>query len=343
MSNRLKRTVQPLPRYVRRRLRADGWHYLFDLPTWARRRPDCPVKNEALGLDYAVAVHRAETELLLAFDAWLSGNSVEEIGIVKGTLDWMFGEYRADRRCKKLSPKQRRNHERGFAMVGEYKLKDGRRLGKMPLVAITTAIVDLIYERLMVVAEVDADGNAVERERRTTANHAMKSCRRAWNIAFRLHPGIVPHVNPFAAMGLEFSSKETPTANYEELQTFRATAKNMGLHSLATAALIGWEWLQRETDIFGTFNVQHYRPKNHPDLVRVIHEKTGEENWVPLFDPDTGTALYPELMAELDTIKRQRIGGLMICRDWGDKGPCRRGRSPTRSPTCSTSPICRGR
>jgi hypothetical protein len=37
---------------------------------------------------------------------------------------------------------------------------------------------------------------------------------------------------------------------------------------------------------------------------------------VPLFDDD-GTALYPEL----DTIKRDRIGGLMLCRDWGNRGP----------------------
>ena len=27
--------------------------------------------------------------------------------------------------------------------------------------------------------------------------------------------------------------------------------------------------------------------------------------------------LYPELMAELDAIKRERIGGLMLRRDWG--------------------------
>ena len=43
--------------------------------------------------------------------------------------------------------------------------------------------------------------------------------------------------------------------------------------------------------------------------MRVLHEKTGEENWVPLFD-DAGVPLYPELMAELDALKRDRIGGL---------------------------------
>jgi hypothetical protein len=117
------------------------------------------------------------------------------------------------------------------------------------------------------------------------------------------------------------SNRETPTATFEELQTFRAKAKEMGLLSLATAALIGWEWLQRQTDIFGTFSVAHYRPKEQPDAVLVKHEKTREENWVPLFHPGTGVPLYPELMAELDAIKRERIGGLMIRRDWGDRGP----------------------
>ena len=93
------------------------------------------------------------------------------------------------------------------------------------------------------------------RERRTTVNHAMKTCRRAWNIAARRNPGKVPLVNPFAQMGLQSSDRETPTATYAELQAFRAKAIEMGLPSLATAALIAWEWLQRETDIFATFDV----------------------------------------------------------------------------------------
>lgn len=36
---------------------------------------------------------------------------------------------------------------------------------------------------------------------------------------------------------------------------------------------------------------------------------------------DAGVPVYPELMAELDVIKRDRIGGLMLCRDWGERGP----------------------
>jgi hypothetical protein len=57
----------------------------------------------------------------------------------------------------------------------------------------------------------------------------------------------------------------------------------------------------------------HYRPKDRPNAVRVLHSKTGEENWIPLFD-DAGAPLYPELMAELDALKRDRIGGLMLRR-----------------------------
>ena len=190
----------------------------------------------------------------------------------------------------------------------------------MPLSAIDTSITDAVYEKLAVVVETDAAGNTIERERRTTINHAMKTCRRAWNVAARANPSKVPLANPFARMGLKDVSKATPTATYEDLQAFRAKAQELGLQSLATAALIAWEFLQREEDIFGTFDAGHYRPKERSDAVQVVHAKTREEAWVPLFD-DAGVPLYPELMAELDALKRERIGGLMLRRDWGDRLP----------------------
>jgi hypothetical protein len=185
-----------------------------------------------------------------------------------------------------------------LALVGNYRMKDGCRLGDVSLAAITTAVTDALYEKLLIAD----DGN----ERRTTINHAMKSCRRAWNIASRRNPGKVPLVNPFARMGLKSPDRETPTATLEEMQAFRVKALEMGHASLATAALIAWEWLQREVDIFATFDAGHYRPKERPHAVRVLHEKTREEAWIPLFDDD-GVPLYPELMGELDAIKRERI------------------------------------
>jgi hypothetical protein len=272
-----RRTALPRPRYVRRKpLKGGTWGYFFEPPTWARKA-GCPLHSEALGQDYAAAVERAETVLLPAFDSWLGGGATAIAKV--GTLDWLFGQYRADRRFTKLDDKTRRTHELGFRLVGGYVLKDGRRLGQAHLSAITTAIADIVYERLLTVTETDADGVAVERERRTT-----------------------------------------PTATYEELQAFRPKAVEMGFQSLATAALVAWEFLQREEDIFATFDVAHYRPKERPNAVRVVHQKTREENWIPLFD-EKGAPLYPELMAELDAVKRERIGGLVFRRDWGDRGP----------------------
>src|SRR4029078_7419291 len=134
------------------------------------------------------------------------------------------------------------------------------------------------------------------------------------------NPGKLPLVNPFAQMGLRSSNRETPTATYEELLSLRAKAVELGLGSLGTAALIGWEWLQRGEDIFASFRIEHYRPKERPNMVRVIDEKTRSESWIPLFD-EAGIAIYPELMAELDAIKRERIGGLMLRRDWGERVP----------------------
>ena len=315
------RTALPLPRYVERRWTKAGWTYHFHVPTWAKRA-GCPMHTEALGSDLDAAIKRAETILLPAFDAWRSGDAKIASGTAPaiaavGTLDWVFAEYRADRRYTKLDPKSKRNHENGFKLVGNYILKDKTRLGSRRPSLIDTSVTDALYEALLVVK--DEDGNVIG-ERRTTVNHAMKSCRRAWNICARRNPGKLPLVNPFAQMGLRSSDRETPTATFEELQAFRARAKELGLPSLATGALIGWEWLQREVDIFATFDVAHYRPKERPDMVRVVHEKTKEESWIPLFT-DNGAPVYPELMAELDAIKLDRIGGLMLRRDWGERGP----------------------
>jgi hypothetical protein len=318
----MKRSALPLPRYVLRKpIKSGGWAYYFNVPMWARKA-GCPVQNEPLGSDYHAAVERAETVLLPAFDSWRSGNveAKAATGAAYGTLDWLFAEFRSDRRFTELDTMTRRNHEASFRLVGGRVLKDGRRLGQVRLASIDTAVIDALYQKLLVVKETDAAGNVIERERRTTLNKAMSSCRRAWNVAAGRNPGKVPLVNPFARMGLKSSDRETPTASYAELQAFRAKAIELGHPSLATAALIAWEWLQRERDIFANFDVAHYRPKERPNAVRVLHVKTSEENWIPLFD-DVGVPLYPELMSELDALKRERIGGLMLRRDWGERTP----------------------
>jgi hypothetical protein len=103
---------------------------------------------------------------------------------------------------------------------------------------ITTAVTDAIYENCSSSPRPTPRATTVERQRKTTINHAMKSCRRAWNIAARRNPGKFPLVNPFAQMGLISSDRETPTATFDELKAFRVKAVEMGHPSLATAALL---------------------------------------------------------------------------------------------------------
>src|SRR5438876_6611869 len=116
------RTALPLPRYVERKHTKAGWAYFWHVPSWAKKA-GCSLHNQPLGLDYHQAVKRAETVLLPAFDAWRSGDAkttTTPAVAAFGTLDWVFAEYRSDRRYTKLDAKTRRNHENGFKLVGGY-------------------------------------------------------------------------------------------------------------------------------------------------------------------------------------------------------------------------------
>jgi hypothetical protein len=97
--------------------------------------------SEALGLDYAGAVKCAEEILMPAFDAWRGGDTKTAAAPATaaiGTLDWVFAEYRSDRRYTKRDGKTKRNHENGFKLVGSHVLKDDRRLDQARVTAITT-------------------------------------------------------------------------------------------------------------------------------------------------------------------------------------------------------------
>src|SRR5580700_246559 len=155
------RSALPLPRYVERRWTKAGWTYHFHVPTWAKRA-GCLMHTEALGADIDAAIKRAETVLLPAFDAWRSGDTktaTRPAVATAGTLDWMFAEYRADRRYTKLDAKSKRNHEVGFKLVGGYVLKDGKRLGEKRLTAIDTALTDDLYEKLLILKITNAEGS----------------------------------------------------------------------------------------------------------------------------------------------------------------------------------------
>jgi hypothetical protein len=199
-------------------------------------------------------------------------------------------------------------------------------VGSKQISDFTKGFVDAVYAKLLVVERKEANGITVKHERRRFANAAMTACRRAWFVGQRAQEAKVPAINPFSRMGLKSRApgqplRETPTANWDELVAFRLAARKLGYYSVGTAALLTWEWLQREEHVFGAFDVAHYRPEERPDSVRIVHPKNGEEAWWPLFD-EAGAPLFPELMAELDAIKEKVISGLTFRRDHPHRRSC---------------------
>jgi len=314
-------TALKFPRYCRRKpLKSGRWAYFFEPPTWARKQ-SCPVKAEALGAEHAAAVERAENFLLPAFDSWRSRGLTDMVPAspVPGTFDWLVCVFKSHQKWKEIDHKTQRFYEQGLALFAGHKLKDGSRAGSKQILDFTKGFVDAIYAKLLVVDDEDANGNIVMRERRRSANAAMTACRRAWFVGQRAQETKVPQINPFSRMGLKTRApgqpaRETPTATWDDLVAFRMAAKKLGYSSVGTAALLTWEWLQREEHVFGAFEISHYRPKERPNSVKIVHPKNGEKAWWPLFD-ETGEPLFPELMAELDAIKEAIVSGLIFRRD----------------------------
>jgi hypothetical protein len=318
---KLPHAALKFPRYCRRKLMKSGrWAYFFEPPTWARNQ-GCHVQAEALGEEYATAVDRAENVLLPAFDSWRSRGLTDMVPAspAPGTFDWLVSVFKEHQKWKEIDHHTQRLYERGLALFANHRLKDGSRAGSKQISDFTKGFVDAIYAKLLFVEDEDPDGNVVKRERRRSANAAMTACRRAWFVGQRAQETKVPVVNPFSRMGLKTRApgqpvRETPTATWGELVAFREAANKLGYCSVGTAALLTWEWLQRQEHVFGAFEISHYRPKERPNSVKIVHPKNGEEAWWPLFD-ETGEPLFPELMTELDAIKETMVPGLVFRRD----------------------------
>ena len=266
---RVPRTIQPLPRYVRRKwLKGHTWAYFFEPPTWARKN-GCPVCAEALGSDYESARDKAKSVLLPVFDSWRTGGLSDVVPqrALPGTFDWLVKIFKEHRTWSEIDRKTRRMYEQGLNLVGDHILKDGTRVGSKLLLSFTRGFVDALYAKILIVEETDAEGKTIKRERRRYANAAMTACRRAWFVGIRSQEKLVPATNPFSNMGLKTRSpgqsrRETPTATWDELTAFRNKAKELGYGSIATAALTAWEWLQREEHLFGAFELSTTLPSD---------------------------------------------------------------------------------
>jgi hypothetical protein len=298
------------PRYmVARRLKSGSTAYYWVIPTWAKKN-GCVLNIEVLGTDYANAKKRCDELLNPQFDAW---RKREDIALPFGqaapdSFDWMVAIYKSSPHYQKLPAKTRKSYDAALKLASQHPLKDGRKFGMLSLSSITPGAADRLF------AKLKERSNGGERVR--TAVLSVTVCKRAWNIARRDKPKIVPWLNPFDKMELTYEPKPTRPVTHDELVRFVKAADEAGESSLGTAAMIAYYWLQREEDIIARFSWNHYRPVDLPHIARIFHHKTRELVDIPLYDED-GTVLWPELMERLDAAPRN--GTLIVTRDRPDR------------------------
>ena len=334
----MKRKPPGWPKYMEAKPLAGGIRYFWNAPTWARKR-SCPIKSEALGIDYAAAKARCDDYLNPLFNSWLTGgDSDAKRRAPVGSFDWLVADYKSNKKYTKRPPRTRSSYDRALEDVAGFTLMDGRRFGVLNVNSVKAATVDKLYERL----KVGSDG----KPRHRSALLSMTVCRIAWNVVHRNHPTIVPATNPFKGIDVEYEPKQNRAATLAELMQFVQAADEDGSRSLGTAAMITFYWLVREEDIFGRMAWSDYRPAEHPNAVLAWHHKNRktEKLAVPLFDVD-GTSLFPEMVARLEGVKQ--TGTLMVMRD--DPDPRKKiylpwttgGRNPMRWVQAEVRRICR--
>jgi hypothetical protein len=334
----MKRKPPGWPKYMEAKPLAGGIRYFWNAPTWARKR-DCPIKSEALGIDYAAAKARCDDYLNPLFKSWLTGGDSDvRRRTPVGVFDWLVADYKSSKKYTKRPPRTRSSYDRALEDVAGFTLTDGRRFGALNVNSIKAPTVDKLYEKL----KVGRDGNT----RHRSALLAMTVCKLAWEVARRNRPAIVPEVNPFKGIDVEYEPKQNRAATFEELMQFVHAADEDGSPSLGTAAMIAFYWLVREEDIFTRMAWSDYRPTDQSNHVLAWHHKNRktEKVAIPLFDVD-GTELWPEMVARLEDVAR--TGTLIVMRDRPD--PRKKihmpwttgGRNPMRYVQAEVRRICR--
>jgi hypothetical protein len=306
-----------LPRYVIGKPLATGkTAFYFNVPT-RYRKLGCPIPNEPLGTDYAVACgpdgDGGRAAVLNAYfeewDATRRGLPVTgERAPIFGTIAWLFQEYRQSKAyLEKVSLRSRPDYERTMHMVEGIVTKKGDRLGDRKIKSVSPISADKIYERIIA-------GQRGERLRQ--GEKAVALCRRAWRVVHRLHPAEFDRQvsNPWDGVTLKRRVKnKKPAVSRDQVYQFAWGCIARNRPEPAAAAVICFEWLQRPENVLaGALRWPDYRCKDWPNAIKIVHHKTGATVWHPLQDDD-GTLFYPE--AEDLLSKLPRRGVPMILRE----------------------------
>lgn len=295
------------PRYTLPKELAGGTIAYYWSPT-DKALADSGLERRALGTDVAEAKKKAD-ELNADLDFWKihkrHRDAPDPCDFIPGSIEHVFDIYEKANPSKRrafarLKPGQQKDYRRYMKRFAAYVLKDGRRLGQVMAKQLDRPTVDLVYEKLL----YDDEGQP----RRRVTNHMMAVCRRAWGVAMRVKPEIMPPLNPFEDMDLDHSTVETVPATYEQLAAFEKKAAEMDLPEIAFAARAAWELLQRVEEICTTFAWTHWRPLDRPNEVFLGFGKNQNPVWKPLGD-DKG-AFYPELEERLGAVPKR--GALVL-------------------------------
>lgn len=310
-----------LPRYVRPKKTKAGPAFYWEPPHWARKgaerngRP-CPVSATALGADLAEAIKRANV-LNEALDNWRRGDDQSPSGPAVGTVAWIFDWYQKTIKFKRLSPKTKADYRKLMRAIADLPMARGT-LGQRLAGKIDAEVADKIYERF-------------QEKGQRQATYAMQVCRLVWNWGGRYPKitGITRDSNPFAGMALNHRVAEgNRPATREEYNKYREAARELGFQSMATAAALAFELVQRVSDVFGFEDPADPDAQDAPlglrgigwrdyqagESIVVRQHKTGKRLRIPLADGrgKGRTLLYPELEEELARLGQKDAAGLIV-------------------------------
>jgi hypothetical protein len=253
-------------------LSSGGVGFYYNVPTLYRLM-NCPVSNEPLGKDFAVASKRAAM-LNGLFDEWsaarsglpLTGASTPIIG----TVDWLFREYKQSKAySEKVGKRSHKSYEWSMRAVGNTLSKRGVRIGSLPIKSITPRAADKLYDHFI---------STPKGERLRRGEKLVILCRKAWRVVHRLYPNEfakdIP--NPWPGVTMKTRVKLTKSAvSREQVYKFARGCIERGEPQCAAAAVICFEWLQRpENVIAGHIKWTGYRPAAK-STIQIEHHKTG--------------------------------------------------------------------
>lgn len=301
-----------LPRYMRaKKLKTGQVAYFWEPPHWARRPATrcgqiCPVMASALGQDLASALTKA-AGLNEALDEWREGIAVRS-GPAPGTVRWLFSWYQQQRKFTKNAAKTQADYRKIMDAVASLPMRVGN-FGERSAAKVDTEVADKVYEKF-----------ATRGQRQ--AMYVVQVCRAIWNWAGRYEKltGVSRQANPWAGMGVSYKAaagnRPTSRAEYER---YCAAASSLGFNSMAAAAALSFELVQRTWDVFAIPDPDHpsaeksdakrgivwedYAPGRS---ITVRQSKSGKRLTIPLCDrmPDgEHVMLYPELEARLACVR----------------------------------------